>query len=255
MSATGYNGLPSLSELLVIDIETVPQYPEYDEMPDTWKALWEEKMSKVLGDSITLEEGYGMRGSILAEFGRIICISSGYFYQDASGAWCLRIKSFYGDDEAEVIKGFLEATEQYNKVQKSMQFAGHNIQEFDIPYICRRSIVHGLHLPVCLQLYGRKPWQVSMLDTMQFWKFGDYKNFISLNLLANVVNVPTSKVDINGSQVQEVYYKDKDLLRIVRYCQRDIVTTANIILRFKKLPLLQAENVNSMNDLADVAEI
>lgn len=255
MSAVGYNGLPSLSELLVVDIETVPLYPSYDEMPEIWKALWEEKMGKALGPDITLAEGYEMRASILAEFGRIICISSGYFYQDPSGTWCFRIKSFFGDDEAELLKSFLEAAEQYNKVQKSMQFSGHNVQEFDIPYICRRSVVHGLHLPLCLQLYGRKPWQVSMMDTMQFWKFGDYKNFISLNLLAHVVNVPTSKVDINGSQVQEVYYKDKDLLRIVKYCQRDIVTTANIILHFKKMPLLQSENVTYMNNLGDIVEI
>lgn len=255
MAALAYNGLPSLTDLLVLDIETVPQYPTYDDMPDIWRMLWQEKMGKVLGENITLAEGYDMRGSILAEFGRIICISSGYFYQDDSGTWCFRIKSFYGDDEAELLRNFLEAAEQYNKVQKNMQFAGHNIQEFDIPYICRRSVVHGLHLPICLQLAGRKPWQVSMLDTMQFWKFGDYKNFISLNLLATVVNVPTSKIDINGSQVQDVYYKDKDILRIVQYCQRDIVTTANIILRFKKLPLLLPENVSSTNDLADVAEL
>jgi DNA polymerase elongation subunit (family B) len=255
MPALTYNGLPSLSELLVVDIETVPQYPQYDDMPDNWKILWQEKMSKVFGEEITLAQGYDLRGSILAEFGRIICISSGYFYQDDAGCWCFRIKSFYGDNEAELIKKFLEAAEQYNKVQKNMLFAGHNIQEFDIPYICRRSIVHSLHLPHCLQLYGRKPWQVNMLDTMQFWKFGDYKNFISLNLLASVVNVPTSKIDINGGQVQDVYYKDKDLLRIVKYCQRDIVTTANIILRFKKLPLLQSENVNSTNDLADTTGI
>ncbi|HJU46197.1 MAG TPA: hypothetical protein VJ647_05390, partial [Chitinophagaceae bacterium] len=146
MSAVGYNGLPSLSELLVVDIETVPQYPTYDDMPDVWKMLWQEKMGKVFGEDITLAQGYDMRGSILAEFGRIICISSGYFYQDDAGAWCFRIKSFYGHDEAELLKSFLEAAEQYNKVQKSMQFAGHNIQEFDIPYICRRSVVHGLHL-------------------------------------------------------------------------------------------------------------
>ena len=255
MSAVGYNGLPSLTDLLVVDIETVPQYPHYDDMPEVWKLLWHEKVGKVLGDSITPEQGYDMRGSILAEFGRIICISSGYFFQDTAGSWCVRIKSFYGDDEAEVLKSFLEAAEQYNKVQKNMQFAGHNIQEFDIPYICRRSVVNSLHLPTCLQLYGRKPWQVSMLDTMQFWKFGDFKNFISLNLLANVVNVPTSKIDINGSQVQDVYYKEKDLPRIVKYCQRDIVTTANIILRFKKLPLLQPEHISLTNDFADTVEL
>lgn len=255
MPALSYNGLPSLSELLVVDIETIPQYPTYDDMPDIWKMLWQEKMGKVFGEDVSLTEGYNMRGSILAEFGKIVCISSGYFYQDDPGNWCLRVKSFYGHDEADVIKNFLEAVEQYNKVQKNMMFAGHNIQEFDIPYICRRAIVHNLHLPLALQLYGRKPWQVTMLDTMQFWKFGDYKNFISLNLLANVVNVPTSKVDINGSQVQDVYYKDKDLVRIVKYCQLDVITTANIILRFKKLPLMQRENISSINDLADRVEI
>lgn len=130
-----------------------------------------------------------------------------------------------------------------SSIHHGFTFAGHNIKEFDIPYICRRMIINGLPLPACLQLHNRKPWEVKMMDTLNWWKFGDNKNYISLDLLAEVLQIPTSKTDINGSMVQEVYYKEKNLSRIVSYCERDVVVTANIILRFMQLPILKENQV------------
>jgi 3'-5' exonuclease len=129
------------------------------------------------------------------------------------------------------------------KYNKQFQFAGHNIKEFDIPYICRRMLINQIALPEYLQLHDKKPWETKMFDTLNWWKFGDNKNYTSLNLLANVLNVPTSKTDIDGSMVQDVYYKEKNLKRIVEYCQRDVVTTANIILRFHNKTLLTESNI------------
>jgi 3'-5' exonuclease len=157
---------------------------------------------------------------------------------------CLRIKSIYDHDEANLLKRFLELTDKFYKHKRRLQFAGHNIREFDIPFLCRRMIIHGIELPAYLQLHGAKPWEINMLDTMQWWKFGDYKNFTSLNLLAHILNIPSSKDDIDGSMVQHVYYKENDLQRIATYCQKDVVVVAQIIQRFKNLPLIDAENIS-----------
>jgi 3'-5' exonuclease len=156
----------------------------------------------------------------------------------------LRIKSIYDHDEANLLKGFLELTDKFYKHKRRFQFAGHNIREFDIPFLCRRMIIHGIELPAYLQLYGAKPWEINMLDTMQWWKFGDYKNFTSLNLLAHILNIPTSKDDIDGSMVQHVYHKENDLQRIATYCQKDVVVVAQIIQRFKNLPLIDPANIS-----------
>jgi len=156
---------------------------------------------------------------------------------------CLRIKSIYGDDEPEILKSFVTLCDKVYHQNKKFLFAGHNIKEFDIPYICRRLLINRLPLPEYLQLHDKKPWEVKMFDTLNWWRFGDNKNYVSLDLLANVLGVPSSKTDIDGSMVQDVYYKEKDLQRIVDYCQRDVVVVANVILRFKNQPLLKEENV------------
>jgi DNA polymerase elongation subunit (family B) len=142
-----------------------------------------------------------------------------------------------------LLKSFAALCDKFCSSRKDILFAGHNIREFDIPYICRRMLINNLPLPACLQLNDKKPWEVKMFDTLQWWKFGDYKNYISLHLLANVLGVPTSKTDMDGSMVQDVYYREKNLQRIVDYCQRDVVVTANIILRYKNLPILAEENI------------
>lgn len=233
-----------MTDLLILDIETVPQLPHFDDLSTDWQSLWLDKISKTMPENITPEESYRLRAGILAEFGKIICISTAYFYENEERQCSLRVKSVYGDDEAELLKSFTELCNKFCQSRTEIQFAGHNIKEFDIPYICRRMLINGLPLPACLQLNDKKPWETKMFDTMQWWKFGDYKNYVSLHLLASVLGIPTSKTDMDGSMVQDVYYREKDLKRIVEYCQRDVVVTANVILRYKNLPILTADKVS-----------
>nr|WP_242692193.1 ribonuclease H-like domain-containing protein [Aridibaculum aurantiacum] len=183
----------------------------------------------------------------MAEFGKVICISTGYLYTDPSGKTCMKLKSICNDDEKILLTTFIELVDKFCKSKPRFQFAGHNIREFDIPFLCRRMIIHQIPLPKYLQIHGAKPWEVQMVDTLQWWKFGDYKNYTSLHLLANVLGVPSSKNGIDGSMVQHVYYKEKDLPRIVEYCQRDVVVVARIVQRFHNLPILQDEDVTVVN--------
>lgn len=237
----------SIYNLLLIDIETVPCYSCYDMLNEDWKILWGEKISKTMPENFSVEQSYIERAGILAEFGKIICISTGYFYENINKEVCLKLKSIYGDNEKELLEEFLQITSAFFKANNKFQFAGHNIKEFDVPYICRRLMINNIELPHYLHLHGAKPWEIEMADTLQWWKFGDYKNYISLNLLASVLNIPTSKTDIDGSQVRDVYYEDKDLLRIKKYCEKDVIVTANVILRFKNLPVLKDECVSIVN--------
>lgn len=231
-----------ISNLLLLDIETVPQVQKFSDLNETWQQLWIDKTSKQLLEH-TPEETWKMRGGIMAEFGKIICISTGYFYEDENRNQCFKIKSISGDNETQVLQEFTELCNKFHKHNKNFIFGGHNIREFDIPYICRRILINNLPLPEYLWLHDRKPWETKMFDTLSWWKFGDNKNYTSLHLLANVLNIPTSKSDIDGSMVQDVYYDNKDLQRIVEYCQRDVVVVANIILKFQHLALLKDENV------------
>ena len=238
------NSSTSIFNLLLIDIETVPCYDCYDMLTDDWKILWAEKISKTMPENMSPEECYSLKAGILAEFGKVICISTGYFYENINKQFCLKIKSIYGDDEKTLLENFLQMINGFYKTNNHYCFAGHNIREFDIPYICRRLLINNIQLPNYLHLHGAKPWEIDMVDTLQWWKFGDYKNYISLNLLASVLNIPTSKTDMDGSMVRDVYYEHKDLERIRIYCEKDVVVTANVILRFKNLPILLDECVS-----------
>lgn len=230
-------------DLLMIDIETVPQVPDFNQLTPDWQVLFVDKISKTMPENLTIETAYRQRAGILAEFARVICISTGFFYEDKSGNICLKLKSIYGDDEVTVLKEFIELVKKFEAHNRNFKFGGHNIREFDIPFLCRRMLINGIQLPPSFQLHGAKPWEINMVDTLQWWKFGDYKNYISLHLLASVLGIPTSKNDIDGSMVQDVYYLDKDIERIVRYCQRDVVVVAQVLQKFKGYPLIPDECV------------
>lgn len=229
--------------LLVLDIETVPQYPSFEELPEPWKILWEDKISKTMPEKFSAAEMYEQRAGIQAEFGKIICISTGYFYTDKAGRQCFRIKSYAHSSEKQLLAEFAEKLEHFQKTVPDFYFTGHNIKEFDIPYISRRMMVNHLPLPSFLQFSGKKPWETNLIDTMQLWKFGDYKNYTSLKLLSACLGIATPKDDIDGSKVKEVYYKEKNMRRIVEYCQKDVIAVAQIFLRFQQLPLLPSENI------------
>jgi uncharacterized protein YprB with RNaseH-like and TPR domain len=231
-----------LENILLIDIETVSQYASFTDMDDTWKELWEEKVQRTLPEGITAEAFYPQRAGVMAEFSKIVCISIGYFRKDGT-ALQLRIKSFYGDDEKKLLQDFLSVVHQLEASNNNWSFTGHNIKEFDIPFICRRLLMNSIMIPPFLDFQNMKPWETNMVDTFQYWRFGDFKHYTSLKLLAAALGVPSPKDDIDGSMVGEVYWKEKDIQRIVTYCQKDVVTTGNIIMRFKNLPLLTSEQI------------
>jgi DNA polymerase elongation subunit (family B) len=231
-----------LQQVLVLDIETVPQYPTFNELPADYQQLWDQKTRFQRRDGETAAEFYS-RGGILAEFGKIICISVGIFSKKTE-TLSLRVKSFYGDEEKDVIQSFIDLL---NKQPDSLILCAHNGKEFDFPYLCRRMLINGLQIPVQLNIHGKKPWEIMHLDTMDLWKFGDYKNYTSLNLLAAVFNIPSPKDDIDGSMVHKVYWEDNDLERIRIYCEKDVVTTAQILLKFKSLPALSSNHITIVN--------
>ncbi len=232
-----------LYNILIIDIETVPVVSAFQNLSPEWQQLFVDKISKILPESTLVEDFYKQKAGILAEFGKIVCISVGYYYKDAVGTICLRLKSICCTDEMELLQSFIQLVDRFKSIHPNFQFAGHNIREFDIPFICRRLLIHQIALPIYFQLQGAKPWEINMMDTLQWWKFGDYKNYISLHLLANALGIATSKDDIDGSKVQDVYYIDNDIQRIVNYCQKDVVVVAQVILRFKNIPLLHHNNI------------
>jgi DNA polymerase elongation subunit (family B) len=224
--------------ILFLDIETVPAYPEYERVPDSFRKLWDHKARFVRKEKETdgPAEVYRSAG-IYAEFGKIICISAGYLHGNE-----FRIKSFSGHDEKSLLEEFSKLVVKYFNKKDSLLCA-HNGKEFDFPFIGRRMLIHGLRIPQILDLAGKKPWEVKLLDTMELWKFGDYKNFTSLTLLAAVFEIPTPKDDIDGSMVCKVYWEEKNLDRIITYCQKDVLTVAQILLKMKGQDLLRPEQV------------
>ncbi len=210
---------------------------EYESLPENFKKLWDQKAERIKRDETDTPDKLFQRAGIYAEFGRIICISVGYLKNGN-----FRIKSFFGDDEYELLKEFTELLDNYYTGSNNLLCA-HNGKEFDYPYIARRMIINGIKLPEILNIAGKKPWEVAHLDTMELWKFGDYKNYTSLDLLAAAFGIPTPKEDIDGSMVAEVYYKDNDLERIVKYCQRDTLTVAQILLCYMGKPMIKENDI------------
>ena len=231
-----------LHTILFLDIETVSQYATFDEVPEEWKDLWKYKAEILLRDKqpLTPDDIYG-RAAIYAEFGKIICISCGVL-SGSGTAKKLTLKSFSGDDERELLTQFNEMLRKWSSDGQKFLCA-HNGKEFDFPYLCRRMLIHGMTIPSMLNLAGKKPWEIPHIDTMELWKFGEYKSFVSLNLLAHALGIPTPKDDIDGSQVGEIYWTQRDLPRIVTYCQKDVATVAQVYLRMNGEPPIRPENI------------
>jgi len=227
--------------LICIDIETVPAYPDFVSLPNELKELYLKKSERLKQENENEEEQYFNHAGIYGEFGKVICITLGLFKKEKS-EYHLRIKSLCGDDEKKVLEEFAEILDKHPN-RNQAQFCGHNVREFDIPFLCRRFLIHHLLLPSLLDISGRKPWEVPMVDTMQLWRFGDIKHFTSLKLLALILGIDSPKTDIDGKDVGRVYWREKNLQRIVEYCQRDVITVAQLMLRFKNLPLLNKENI------------
>ncbi|MBC8485233.1 MAG: 3'-5' exonuclease [Bacteroidetes bacterium] len=227
----------NIENILFLDIETIPMVAGYELLPENFKKLWDQKSERIKRDETDTPDKLFQRAGIYAEFGKIICISVGYLKNGN-----FRIKSFFGDDEYELLKEFAELLDNYYTSNNNLLCA-HNGKEFDYPYIARRMIINGIKLPGILNIAGKKPWEVAHLDTMELWKFGDYKNYTSLDLLAAAFGIPTPKEDIDGSMVAEVYYKNNDLERIVKYCQRDTLTVAQILLCYMGKSMIKESDI------------
>ena len=230
----------SVQNILFLDIETVPQFSSYDKLDDRWKKLWGKKASYLAKNEEAPEELYP-RAGIYAEFGKIICISVG-FVAGSDEQLQFRTTSFCSEDETSLLLNFCEMLE--SKFDPNVHFlCAHNGKEFDFPYLCRRILANSINMPKLLDLAGKKPWEVKHLDTLQLWKFGDFKSYTSLDLLAAVFGIETPKDDLDGSMIYETFYKQNNLERIRKYCQKDVLTLANVFLRMNNLPSITQSQV------------
>jgi len=228
-----------LQQILVLDIETVSQKASYNELPTHFQQLWAHKVRNTLKEEETAAGVYPNAG-LHAEFGKIICLSVGVFYH-RGGQTGFRVKSFANDDEKELLVDFstLLRTQPANLI-----LCAHNGRNFDFPFICRRLLINGLVIPTQLDISGKKPWESNHLDTMELWRFGDFRSFISLNLMAAVLDIPTPKDDISGEDVYRVYHEENNLARIRIYCEKDVITTAQILRRIRSEPLIEPEAIS-----------
>ena len=231
-----------LRDILFLDIETVACSDNYNSLDERLKTQWARKAGffKQRDENQTDEEAFHERAGIYAEFGKIIVIGIGKLVENERGELTIKLKSLFDHDEKKLLSEFRSLVE---KMPPSLKLCAHNGKEFDFPYMCRRMLINGIEIPELLNIAGKKPWEVNHLDTMELWKFGDFKNFTSLELLAATFDVPTPKDDIDGSQVWTVYWNDNDLERIKTYCQKDVVTVAQLLLRFRGEELLDEGDV------------
>lgn len=228
--------IPDLSKIIFIDIETVPVVYSYNDLNEKGQYLWDKKTRFLQEREEKTSEEIYERAGIYSEFAKVACISIGLIVQK-DGEQQIRLKSFANEDEKILLQEFIDLITTKFNVNSNM-FCAHNGKEFDYPFIARRILINGLKLPEILNTAGKKPWEIKHLDTMELWKFGDYKHYTSLELLTYVFDIPTPKDDIDGSQVAKVFYKDKDLDRIIIYCEKDVIATIQLFLRYQGLPLI-----------------
>ena len=231
------------SRVLFLDIETVPVAREYEQLPDDLKPFWEKKSSQISRDDSTPAELFE-RAGIYSEFGKIVTISVG-LVTGTSSQRGIRLKSFYGDDEKKILEDFSVMLNNFS-TGKDALLCAHNGKEFDFPFLARRMIIHGMNIPQILDNAGKKPWEINLLDTMELWKFGDYKHYTSLALITTLLGIPTPKDDIDGSMVASIYYDEGDIQRIARYCEKDVVAMIQVFMRFRNDPPVSNEAVESV---------
>jgi len=231
-------------DIMFLDIETVPVLKSFDNLNPQLQVLWDKKSANFRKEDQTATDVY-QRAGIYSEFGKIICISVGVIKD--KNPYGFRLKSFFGDDEKIILTEFSSMISKFSKNREALLCA-HNGKEFDYPYIARRMIINELLIPDILNNAGKKPWEVKLLDTMELWKFGDYKNYTSLDLLSSVLGFPSPKDDIDGSMVADIYWIEHDLKRIVTYCEKDVLAVARILLRFMNEVPISMENIESVTN-------
>ncbi|MEA1873283.1 MAG: 3'-5' exonuclease [Bacteroidota bacterium] len=229
-----------ISSIIFFDIETVPGTPNFEDLSERMQGLWGKKSGYFRKEDETAQDVY-QRAGIYSEFGKIVCISAGHVSMKG-GERTFRLKSYYGTDEAALLRDFADMLNKFAATGEKF-LCGHNSSEFDIPYVARRMLVNGIPLPEIINIAGKKPWEVKHLDTMNLWKFGDYKHYTSLDLLTAIFDIPTPKDDIDGSQVASVYYEENDVTRIAKYCEKDVLAVVQLYLRMQNQALIKEENV------------
>jgi len=235
--------LINIRNTLIIDIETVSATEEFEHLDERLKKQWERKVSFLKNENEhTVDELYFERAGLYAEFGKVICIGVGFFVKTKLGDMGLRIKAYSSDNEKELLLQFKELIND-TLDGEDLILCAHNGKDFDFPYLCRRYLINGIDIPIALQISGKKPWEINHLDTMEMWKFGDRRNYASLDLLASLFSIESSKKEIDGSQVNRSYYVDNDLEKIADYCKQDVYVTANLYLRMNQLPVIPDKNV------------
>lgn len=237
-----------IEHVLFIDVETVPQTASFEELDDDFQHLWNKKSATFRKENESARDVYS-RAGIYAEFGKIVCISVGMVRLRENEPF-LRLKSFYGDDELLILQQFIALISKIT-TQNPLWLCGHNVKEFDLPFISRRMLVNGLALPDVLNVSGKKPWETSFIDTMELWKFGDYKHYTSLELLTKIFGVQSPKDDIDGSQVANIFYEHKDIERIARYCEKDVIAVVQLFLKFRGAPTISLQRIESTTGISD----
>ena len=232
-----------VEDVMFLDIETVPESSSYELLNPAMQNLWEKKSKQFRTADQNAQDVYE-RAGIYSEFGKIICISVGLIRE--KNPFIFRLKSFFGKDEKLLLSEFSGMLSKFSKNHKESLLCAHNGKEFDFPYIARRMIINGLIIPEILDNAGKKPWEIKLLDTMDLWKFGDYKNYTSLDLLTTVLGIPTPKDDIDGSMVAGIYYNEDDLQRIVHYCEKDVLAIGRVLLRYMNLPGIDEDKIESV---------
>lgn len=234
-----------LENILFLDIETVSTTATYEELSERIQALWDKKahlINKREETPLPPEDLYREKAAIFSEFGKVVCISVGYL-KFVEGRATFKLKSYYGADEDQLLKDFAAMLNQF-MAKPNRNLCAHNGKEFDFPYLGRRYLIRGIEMPSAIAaIQTAKPWEVRMIDTMVLWKFGDYKNFTSLDLLCAIMDVPTPKDDIDGSAVGRVFWEENDAERIAKYCEKDVLATAQVLLRMSREELVKDEDV------------
>lgn len=236
-----------LKNLIFLDIETVSEKPDFSALSEKMQELWVKKSIYLKNDEgLSAKELYAERAGIYSEFGKVVVISIGFFYNDTEGNLSLRIKSLYNDDEKALLEEFVQTI--YKKLDdQKIRLCAHNGKEFDFPYLARRMVINRIKIPGFLQLSGKKPWEVNHIDTLEMWKFGDRKSFTSLELLTTILDIPSPKEDMDGSMVSSVYYNENNLEKIADYCNRDVEATAQLFLRLRGLDILAEDQIHFVN--------
>jgi len=252
-----------LNNILFLDIETVPEFGSFEQLSARMQQQWVKKLNnsrkaRSVSEKLTYDDlasNYFEKAAIFAEFGKIVCISAGFLKCIGSTISDFRIKSFYGNDECQILQNFSKVLRTHFYDLEKHSICGHNLKEFDIPYICRRLIINKLALPPIINIGGLKPWQTPhLIDTLDHWKFGDYKNYTSLDLLTSIMGIESPKDDLDGSLVAKAYYEDNDLRSIVKYCEKDVVSVAQLYLRFRNMDLINPQLVNSKTQFTSEEE-